>query len=66
MNNRTIDINNENLIESNGAQYRLIHSDTDILVNVENEHSPDGCTPEKLVDILNQEKYSLHCWFYRI
>ena len=62
MNNRTIDINNENLIESNGAQYRLIHSDTDILVNVENEHSPDGCTPEKLVDILNQEKYSLHCY----
>lgn len=53
-------INNENLIESNGAQYRLIHSDTENLVNAENEHSQDGCTPEMLVDILNQEKYSLH------
>ena len=57
------DINNEMLIESNGAQYLMIHSDTEILVNAENEYSQDGCTAEKLVDILNQERYSLHRYF---
>ena len=58
--NHNNDINNEVLIESNGGQYHLIQSDTEILVNAENEYSQEGCTLEKLVDILNQEKYSLN------
>lgn len=65
---RICDIISENnkYINSNGALYQLVHSDTDILVNAENEYSSDGCTAEKLVDILNLEKFSLALYYDRV
>lgn len=58
-----IECDNDHFVISKGALYQLIYSDTEILVNAENEYSQDGCTSEKLVDILNLEKFSLIRYF---
>lgn len=57
---------NSHFVISKGALYQLIYSDTEILVNAENEYSQDGCTAEKLVDILNLEKFSLIRYFDKV
>jgi len=57
---------NNRFVISKGALYQLIYSDSEILVNAENEYSQDGCTAEKLVDILNLERFSLIHYFDKV
>ena len=64
-NDGVVKINSESndFLFFNGSLYYLIKSDTDIMVNVENEYNPDGCTNYRLAEILEREKYSLVQYF---
>ena len=50
---------NNDFIFSNGSLYHLIGSDTNIMVDMENKFNPDGCTGDRLAELLSMEKYSL-------
>jgi len=50
---------NNDFIFSDGSLYHLIESDTNIMVEMENKFNPDGCTGDRLAEILSMEKYSL-------
>ncbi len=54
---------NNDFLFSNGSLYYRIESDTDIIVEVENEYNPDGCTNYRLAEILEEENFTLVQFF---
>lgn len=50
---------NNDFIYSNGSLFYLTDSETNLMVDLENKYNPDGCTSDRLVELLSMEKYSL-------